>query len=765
MKQFILSSIFIFISITIFSQNLHNLNGKVTNEKNGQVTVGDVLLLHNNSIVKYTSINNGNFLFEAILQGNYTLKISGLGYETYIQKVILDKNLQLTVTLKEATTKLDEVTITVTKKLIENKNGNIVANIEGTLLSKESNTIDLLSKLPSVQVSPNRETISVVGKGNPLIYVGGQRISIEEFGSLQVDDIKTIEIINNPSAKYESEGRSVILITRKKSTGKGTKVSLTETASLKNYFNNYLSTNLNTKNNNLELKFDAAYNQLKVWESNSLDYEVVDQNINSNYLVKAVTIRPQFVFGGGLYYQLNPTDYISMSTRYRTQKDPFFIKTNTFLNENDVENNIYSYSDNVGIRRFSSSNINYVKTINKKSNLFTGIQYTYFKNKIENYIKNTYDNPFQETFFDRVQDFEVGSFSFRSDYDISFKKDNKLELGINYVNTSSNALNEIENNTTKYKYTENNTAVYMQFSGKIKKANYSFGLRAENTKVEAGFKQNNDLEIDRNNIFLFPKGNINFAIDSTKILSFNYAKNISKPNYSSATSTAAFINPVLEFRGNISLKPILTDEVSATFQYKDKSLTAQYTYMKNPVHYSLIYNDVDETSIMFPINFKEEYGLALNLNIPFKYKFWSSSNLISLNHNTINDLRAISLKTSPYFYGYTNHQFKINNTASFNLNGWILTNRQEGVFDRKLVYAINATFSKNFFNKLDLTLSFNDILNTITFKESYQLQNIKAKSIFFSRSHEFAISLKYSFGVIKSSYKNKDVDDNMSRIR
>ena len=630
MKQFILSSIFIFISITIFSQNLHNLNGKVTNEKNGQVTVGDVLLLHNNSIVKYTSINNGNFLFEAILQGNYTLKISGLGYETYIQKVILDKNLQLTVTLKEATTKLDEVTITVTKKLIENKNGNIVANIEGTLLSKESNTIDLLSKLPSVQVSPNRETISVVGKGNPLIYVGGQRISIEEFGSLQVDDIKTIEIINNPSAKYESEGRSVILITRKKSTGKGTKVSLTETASLKNYFNNYLSTNLNTKNNNLELKFDAAYNQLKVWESNSLDYEVVDQNINSNYLVKAVTIRPQFVFGGGLYYQLNPTDYISMSTRYRTQKDPFFIKTNTFLNENDVENNIYSYSDNVGIRRFSSSNINYVKTINKKSNLFTGIQYTYFKNKIENYIKNTYDNPFQETFFDRVQDFEVGSFSFRSDYDISFKKDNKLELGINYVNTSSNALNEIENNTTKYKYTENNTAVYMQFSGKIKKANYSFGLRAENTKVEAGFKQNNDLEIDRNNIFLFPKGNINFAIDSTKILSFNYAKNISKPNYSSATSTAAFINPVLEFRGNISLKPILTDEVSATFQYKDKSLTAQYTYMKNPVHYSLIYNDVDETSIMFPINFKEEYGLALNLNIPFKYKFWSSSNLISL---------------------------------------------------------------------------------------------------------------------------------------
>lgn len=451
MKQLIITSIFIFIFTTVFSQSSYNLNGKITDEKNTQIAVGDILLLQNETIVKYTSINEGIFLLEAIPQGNYTLKISSLGYETYQQKIDVDKDLDLTIKLKEATTKLDEVAITATKKLIENKNGNIVANIENTLLSKEANTIDLLSKLPSVQVNPNREEISVIGKGNPLIYLGGQRISVEEFSSLQVDDIKTIQIINNPSAKYEAEGRSVILITRKQSTAKGTKGSLTETASLKNYFNNYLSANLNTKSNNLELKFDVAYNQLKVWESNSLDYELTDQNTSSNYLVKAVTNRPQFVFGGGLYYQLNSKDYISVSTRYRTQNDPFYIETNTFLNENGTKNNIYSYSDNIGIKRFSSSNINYFKAINAKSNLFTGIQYTYYNINIENDIKNTYDNPFQETFLERLQDFKVDNFSARADYDISFKKDTKLELGINYTNTSSNSLNEIENSSTKYK--------------------------------------------------------------------------------------------------------------------------------------------------------------------------------------------------------------------------------------------------------------------------------------------------------------------------
>ena len=748
-----------------FSQNSQNLSGKITDEKNNQITVGDVLLLQNENIVKYAFINEGYFLMEAIPKGNYTIKISSLGYESYQQKIDLDTNLELTVILKESTTKLDEVAITASKKLIENKSGNIVVNIENTLLSKVANTIDLLSKLPSIQLSPNREAISVIGRGNPLIYLNSQRISMEEFSSLQVDDIKTIEIINNPSAKYEANGRSVIKIIHKQNLEEGTKFSLTETASLKNYFNNFLSANLNTKNNNIELKFDAAYHQLKVWESNSSDYELTDRNTSSNYLVTAVTNRPQFVFGGGLYYQLNTSDYISASTRYKTQEDPFYINTNTYLKENGIENSIFSYSDNEAIKRFSSSNINYLKEINKKSSLFTGIQYTYFKNNIENFIKNSYDNPFQTTFLDRIQDFGVGNFSVRADYDISCTKNNKLEFGINYTNTSSNTLNKIDNKITNYAYTENNTTVYSQFYGKIKKINYSFGVRIENTTVNTDFKETNDLDIDRNNIFIFPKGTINIVIDRLKILSFNYAKTISRPNYSSATSSAAFINPVLEFRGNIFLKPTLTDEVSTTFQYRGKSVTAQYTYMKNPVHYSLIYDDIDETSVMFPSNFKEEYTFELNLSLPFKYRFWSSSNFISLKYNTINDLRAVSLKTSPYFYGYTNHQFKINNSASFNFNGWILTNRQEGIFDRKCIYTINATFTKNFFSKLDLTLSFNDIFNTMTFEETYQLKNIKAKSIFFSRSHEFAVSLKYSFGSIKSFYKNKDVDVNLSRIR
>ena len=98
----------------------------------------------------------------------------------------------------------------------------------------ESNPVDLLSKLPKIQISNNRESIGVFGRGTALIYLGNQRISVQELQNIAIEDIKTIEIINHPSSKYEAEGRSVILITPKFSKKNGFKGTISETASFRN---------------------------------------------------------------------------------------------------------------------------------------------------------------------------------------------------------------------------------------------------------------------------------------------------------------------------------------------------------------------------------------------------------------------------------------------------------------------------------------------------------------------------------------------------
>ena len=236
-------------------------------------------------------------------------------------------------------------------------------DVANSILKSVPNTIDLVLKLPNVIIGANKETISIIGKGNPLLYIDNQKVSINDLNTLSVDEIKSIEIINNPSAKYEAEGRVVILITRKLSKKEGFKIDLTETASVKKRFNNYVGINASIKKKKLELKANFNYNQLTIWEGHDIKYEIPEENIISNYDVEAYTKRPQFIFGSGLFYKINEDDYFSISGNARVQKDVFGINTKTFNKQNTIENNILTRSNNDNNRVYLNSFVNYSKKI------------------------------------------------------------------------------------------------------------------------------------------------------------------------------------------------------------------------------------------------------------------------------------------------------------------------------------------------------------------------------------------------------------------
>ena len=761
----IIFTLLLFLSFSFFSQNKFSIQGNITSKSKENIAVGDVLLYENNKIIAYTSLSEGQFSLAPVIANTYLLKIICVGYEDYEKEILLKENLKLEIILNEKAENLDGISIKATKKVLENKGGNIVANVEGTILAKEMSTIELLSKLPNLQISADGEQVSIIGKGNPLIYVGRQRISLEELQTLQVDDIKTIEIINNPSVKYEAEGRAVLLIIKRRNSKEGTQLNLTEKISSKTFLNNYLGSNISVKKNKLEWKLNAAYNQLKIWEKNKATYEVTNKNIFSDYEVEAITTRPQYIFGGGLYYSINDTDYISFNSIFRTQNEPFTIDTNTFLEDNGNQQNINTLSNNEGERIFSSSNINYFKTFNAKQNLFLGVQYTNYTRDVDNSIRNTFENATTSDLVTISQDFNVESFVLKGDYSISFEKGNKLEIGFNTARNVSKSLLQINQENSNYKYIEAINALYSQFSGGKENYHYAFGFRLEDTNIEGGFRDSNTLLVDRKNIYIFPRANINFKFSDERSLNFSFASSINRPNYSTAVTTTAFINPGLEFQGNINLKPTTINEISSSFQVKDKSISLEYFKSKNPVNYRFFFDETRDISIMSPANFNEEIGVNLKVSYPFKYKFWTSSNTATFSYSLINDESILKREASPYLYFYTNQQFKINNLSSFNLNGWLLSNRKDGIFNRQEVFTINAVFTTKLFSKLDVTVSANDIFNTMEFRENYVLQNLHVSSLFFTDVNEYAISLRYVFGNIKdSNYKNKSVDDELNRM-
>ena len=400
---------------------------------------------------------------------------------------------------------LNEVVVSQNKKTFTNTNGNIKVDIANSIYSSIPNAVDLLSKLPTVQISSDKESIKVVGKGNPLIYIDNQKVGMNDVNALAVADIKTIEIIQNPSSKYEAEGRAVILITRKFSKKDSFRTEISEVASFKKNYNNYLGFNSNFKKNKLELKANFNYNRLNPWESHSIDYQIPSAEIASKYDVSADTKRKQYVFGGGLFYKINEDDYFSISINSKLQSDYFPINTITDNKVKDVENNVVTYSDNDSKKNFVNSFLNYSKKIKAiDAQVFTGLQYSNFDQGLFTVVNDNFNDTQFELTQIRDQKFKVNVFSGRIDLEKKFKNEMKLEAGGLYSSANSKSDIDIfysqnnENEISHYDFSEQNLAAYSQLSGKIKKVDFSIGLRVENANVDGKFKTDLLPLIDKN---------------------------------------------------------------------------------------------------------------------------------------------------------------------------------------------------------------------------------------------------------------------------
>jgi hypothetical protein len=690
------------------------------------------------------------------------LIISGFGYgQNDIQKDSISN-------------KLNEVVVTKEKKMFTNKNGNIKVDVANSILKATPNTIDLLSKLPNIIISADKENITVIGKGNPLIYIDNQKVEINDLNALSVDDLKTIEIINNPSSKYEAEGRAVILITRKFSKKEGSQTTLSEVASFKKEFNNYLGINSSFKKSKLEWKANFNYNKLSPWENHSIDYQIPDADIISNYNVAtANTKRKQIVFGGGLFYKINEDDYFSININSKLQSEPFDINTTTYNKNGAVENNVVTHSDNKSQKNFINSFVNYSKKIKSiDTQLFTGFQYSFFDQDSKSLAQNNFNDTQFKLAQNSDQKFNVAIFSGRADFEKKFKNEMKLEFGGLYLAAKAKTDFEIINFETNnaissiYNFKEKNSAGYTQLSGGFKKIDYSVGLRVENTNIDGEFKNDNAPLINKNYTDFFPKVQLDIPIDSTKSITVNYSKSISRPNYSSTSQGTTYINPYYLYSRNINLNPTINNQILSSFQYHDKSVKLTYYQNTDPVYSSFIFDNQNNVLTFREINFEKETGFNLEFTLPFTYKIWTSTNSLNCILNKIEDDSAEFVDSKPYLYYYSNNEFKLPKGYSFVLTAYGLTDQKEGVFERKAWFIMNLGLSKTFFTNWNCTLSYNDIFRNTIYEESFTINNISATARYLVDANEFSIAIKYSFGKIKSTeFKEKNIDENLNRIR
>ena len=762
-------------SVLVQGQGIFELKGQIFDPDNNPIPVGDAILLkgQDESLVKYTILVEGTFVFEEISSGNYILEISALGFETYRERIKIDRNQALSITLEVNAEELDEVEVVAAKNPIEYSSGNLKVNVQNPYFSAIPDPIDLLSRLPAVQIGSDRESISILGKGTPLIYLGNQRISIEEFSALPVDGIQTIEIINNPSSKYEAEGRAVLLVRLKRNVNARLQGSVQETASQKRNFNNYLALNSSYSNNNWTFRGNLGYNQLLQWESNSFLFEIPEREVLVDYLVLiSRNVRVQLNPGFGFYHQWNDTDYISLNASARLQTDdaPFF--TDTFIDDRGNGQSIITKTVNDNSKDYYSASFNFNKKLADSWNLFSGLQYSGFSQVLDSEMQNGVDDAdfiLDET---RQQEYRINSLAFRFDFEKVLSENLKWEWGANISQARADAFTKIEDfgasseTQIEFEYEEGLYAGYSSLKGKLnKKTDFELGFRVENNRVEGIVASDDEPVISRDNTNVFPKTNFNFEIDSTKSLSINYARSIRRPDFSRASSITVFINPFLEGSGNVNLRPTLTDELAVNYQMGKKTFFMNFYQSTYPTNFTISYDGELDIAILSLVNLEKEKGFYFGATLPYTKGIWTSNSTITINYNQLQDSTSTLSSARPFFYAYTNHQFKIAKDTTLVFGAWALGKRREGIFQRDEMLAIEASISKTFFKNWDCTLRFNDITRGTNFQESYAIDGVIADGIYFSDLREVALSLKYRFGSTdRAKFKNRDVDDNLQRI-
>ncbi len=759
----------------IQGQEQLSLKGKVLDGNKVPVDIGDVLLLvpETRELVSYTTLVQGNFAFKDVPKGEYLLEISALGYATFSKKYVIHDSLEVVIQLEEETTQLENVEVIASKNPITNKNGNFKVDVLNPVFSTMVDPLEVLVKLPNVQISPNRESISVLMKGTPLIYLGNQRISFGEFVALSVDSIESIELINNPSPKYEAEGRAVILIQLRKNNDKGTTVTLGETLSFRQNTNNYISANGNHSNGKWNLRGNLNYNTIGQWESNTFAFAIPTENIRSDYLVLIPdNKRMQINSGMGFYYPINANDYISLNTIFRRQTDDAGFETSTFLQNGGETNEITSETQNENRRDYFSANFNFNKRLSENLNLFTGIQYSSFDQKLQTDIANNYNNEGLVLDQTRNQDYKIESLAARLDFEQVISENLQLDFGTSWNEAKADAFSQIDQpelangDVINYDYKEILYAIYTNTASSFgEKFKFNLGARVEYNQVEGQLEKDLQPLVERENTRIFPKVGLNFTIDSTKTLSLNYSRNINRPNFSRTSSVRVFINPFLEAGNNVDLIPTITNEISTNLQVGNTSIFGGIYTNKNPRYFMIGYKENDSAALLAENNLDEESGYYLGLTVPFSHKIWSSTNSVSITYNKIKDSSAVFTKAKPYLYVYTDQQLRVMKDTIVSVGGYALAQRKEGIIERNGMVVLNASVTTTLFEKLQCALRFNDITKAMNYGESYSINGVEANGTYYVDGREMALSLKYSFGgTASNAFKNKNVDENLDRI-
>ncbi|MEY4987974.1 MAG: hypothetical protein RL567_1753 [Bacteroidota bacterium] len=648
--------LFLFLSISFVglsqSQSKGKLSGQII-EANSTIPVPfSSIRIQTANPVKLISgaIANekGEFSIE-VTQGIYDVIIESVGFEVQtLKQVQISKSTALgQIQVKASTQTLAEVTVKGQKSSMELALDKRVFNVGTDAANKGATAAEILGNLPSVQVS-GEGGVSLRGSENVRILIDGKPSTLVGINgssglqSLQGNLIDKVEIITNPSARYEAEGMAgIINIVLKKNQNQGFNGAIETTLGYPENFGGTAIINYRKNKLNFFLNYGLFYRRTP---GRGNLYQEVYTGEQTNYLQQTsqnnVTGLVNNIRGGADYFFNDKTiltgSYIFRSTHVRRITDFYYLDYRKSLNS--LYSNTYRQQDEKETEPNAEYALTFKKSFAKKGKEFSAdLRYLdYWEQSDQIYTQRSQfgdGTPYPENSLVQkaLNDEYERQWILQSDYTTPMGKDGKIETGLRTSfrdMTNDYTVTQLQNDGSFavmpglqniFVYNENISAAYLILGNKKNKFSYQFGLRGELTDIQTELKQTQEKN-PRNYANLFPSAHFTYAVNSNSSFQLGYSRRVRRPTYNELSPFVTFSDNRNFFSGNPNLNPEFTNSFDlGHLKYFDAgslSSSIYYRYTTGKID-QIRTVDAQGFSKSLPQNFADQQSMGIELTSSF----------------------------------------------------------------------------------------------------------------------------------------------------
>jgi iron complex outermembrane recepter protein len=769
----------------------------------GYATVSLLKATDSTTVKGTLSSDAGVYIFDNITPGTYIIKATTVGYSAVTSAPFTTTAANPGFTaqalkMHAASRALNTVTISATKPLIEHQVDRTVMNVENSVLAAGNSAMDILERAPGVSVDKD-DNISLKGKQGVTVMINDKLtyLSAAQLATLlrstDGTTIQSIEIIPNPSAKYDAAGNSgIINIKLKKNKQAGTNGSITAGTGYGEYWKDNETLTLNHKDGNLNVFGSFSHNDNKYTQQIGLKRIITDSTGHQTFFNQS-TAMPQVNHNNsyrlGADYDLSSKNTIGfvVSGYFNGEDDNFNNYTNIGKNFTEVDSSLHTVSAIHQTYHDIAFNLNdSYKLDTAGQEISADLDYSNFRNgSIASYTTDFFlpngsvQQPQQ--FLGNITPSNIDIRTGKVDYAKPLTKSLKLETGLKYsdVKTDNNLL-QTESQTDPYidnnhfVYDEKVDAGYVSLNKDFKNYSVKAGLRAEYTQSSAvGDSANVVQSISRHYFDLFPSLFINHTINDKNEMSFSYSRRIDRPQYDNLNPFVFHLDPYTYQKGNPYLKPQYTNNFEFDYTY-NKSITLTLGYSKTTDVITQIPGTDPTTKVSFVTqeNLQVQNAYNVNLYAPYTIAKWWEGNVnatafylgFKSNYleggNLDNGQWAYQMRATQTLTPLKGFKFEITNQYQSALT--------YGLFYVKPRYSTDAGVSHSFADKkLNVKFSVSDIFNTLTnnVTSNYQDNNLVINQKRESRIARLTLTYNFGNNSIKARQHQTGADEEKNRVK